>query len=675
MYFEVINMESINIFSSCSFSYSYQNPVFRLRKSPIILFLWTYLLYISSNKNSYTHEAGIYFAYAGETSASSVAAPAEGGISYSLLQTEQKTNVRTLKSCNENNNDSFGVCLHNEEQAAATIPLTTNFGVSTHPELTLGLLEENHRAVLMGKTFVAFRNGGPFNSIGYGYNANDDVNQKHTNILKGMNNSKKYINNNDITKNKKFSFSENNSSKDKDKNVNNNESMKRNWKNKSRKNYKMNTFLNKNYYKDGYFSFISRKKEENNNIKHEISLVEKNEEVNSSVDLAFAETSIPISQMKDSQYVGVLGVGTPPQFIKPIFDTGSTNLWVVSSRCKEETCTKVTQFFPEKSSSFIAIQPSLRLNITFGTGQLSGETAADNFKVGEFNIKNQTFGLVESELGYDSKKENIFNQINFEGIIGLAFPDLSSMKGVPFYDNLMLNGAFKHNEFSFYVAKGSLLSAIFFGGVDNRFYEPPIHMFPVAREHYWETKLDALYVGNKKFCCDENLSYVIFDSGTSFNTIPSTKMKDFLTEVPNKNCIKNDAETLATYPTITYVIHGVKIKLEPEEYIVKSVDGLCKPAYMQLDVPSSYGPAYILGSTAFMRHYFTVFRRKNQNSPSMVGVAKAKHVSKNADYLMNLLDTYPGGNLHKDNLQDVERRTTILSNMKKHLNENIADIH
>ena len=79
------------------------------------------------------------------------------------------------------------------------------------------------------------------------------------------------------------------------------------------------------------------------------------------------------------------------------------------------------------------------------------------------------------------------------------------------------------------------VSAIFFGGVDPRFFEPPIHMFPVVREHYWEVELDAIYVGERKFCCAEGTkNYVIIDSGTSFNTMPSNEMESFLEMIPSQ---------------------------------------------------------------------------------------------------------------------------------------------
>lgn len=345
---------------------------------------------------------------------------------------------------------------------------------------------------------------------------------------------------------------------------------------------------------------------------------------------------VPLNHLRDSQFVGKLEVGTPPQTIQPIFDTGSTNLWVVTTSCKEKTCTKVHRYDPSKSSTFKKFHQDKSLRIVFGTGAISGPLGVETFVLGKHKVQEQTFGLVKSEsAGNTDEENNIFNYIDFEGIVGLGFPSMLSAGTVPFFDNLLRQNKNIPHQFSFYISEDEKYSAFMLGGISKEFYEGNIYMLPVIKEYYWEVKLDAIYVGEQKLCCDED-SYVVFDSGTSYNTLPSDKMKTFMNMIPSDRC--NEAafhESLKSFPVIKYVFGQLTVELLPEEYMV--INGTaCIPGYMQIDVPSENNNAYLLGSLVFMKHYFTVFIRGDHNKPSMVGIAKSKHHINNQEMLKNL---------------------------------------
>lgn len=333
--------------------------------------------------------------------------------------------------------------------------------------------------------------------------------------------------------------------------------------------------------------------------------------------------TLHLEDIKNSQYVGKIHVGTPPQPFDVIFDTGSSNLWIYSKECETEACVTHRRFDDDNSSTYKAL--GMELSVRFGTGEIEGFLGQDDFTLGPIKVRSQSFGQIKAETG------EVFLSGKFDGILGLSFPSLSPTSYKPVFDSIISQQLLTSNRFSFYY---SILpvqqSAIVLGEPPRSLYHGDIQYIPVAKTFYWELKLRDIRIGDTwmNACADQPGGFckVVVDTGTSLLTGPSDDITTLLEMVQ----VDPDCANMDDLPTITYDLgEGNLFHIEPEFYVIKSssedeMSGrYCKPGFMALDVDAPRGPLWILGDI-FMRKFFTVFDRDR----NAIGFAVARHPNK-----------------------------------------------
>jgi len=171
-----------------------------------------------------------------------------------------------------------------------------------------------------------------------------------------------------------------------------------------------------------------------------------------------------LTNFKNSQYIGKLLVGNPPQLIDMIFDTGSSNFWITSSKCNDKPCLAQKSYNARKSITHKKV--GKRVEVEFGSGKVKGIFSEDTIRIGPLTIKNQEFGEIIHEKG------DIFNKLKFSGILGLSFPNLSSLKYSTLFDNIIHQKLLAKNWFSFYLTDvdENQDSQIIFGEPAKNFY-------------------------------------------------------------------------------------------------------------------------------------------------------------------------------------------------------------
>ncbi|XP_047317062.1 aspartic proteinase oryzasin-1-like [Impatiens glandulifera] len=153
---------------------------------------------------------------------------------------------------------------------------------------------------------------------------------------------------------------------------------------------------------------------------------------------------VELKNYMDAQYFGEIGIGTPSQKFTVIFDTGSSNLWVPSTKCYfSVSCYFHSKYKSGLSSSYKKKGKSAEIH--YGTGSIAGFFSQDHVSVGDLVVKSQDFIEATREPGIT------FLDAKFDGILGLGFQEISVGNVVPVWYNMVEQGLIQDPIFSFLV--------------------------------------------------------------------------------------------------------------------------------------------------------------------------------------------------------------------------------
>ncbi|KAB1216273.1 Aspartic proteinase [Morella rubra] len=229
------------------------------------------------------------------------------------------------------------------------------------------------------------------------------------------------------------------------------------------------------------------------------------------------EDIVLLKNYLDAQYFGEIGIGTPPQNFTVIFDTGSSNLWVPSSKCYFSiACYFHSRYRSSMSSTYEKIGKSCEIN--YGSGSVAGFFSQDTVKVGVLAVNDQAFieATREGSLTFVLAK--------FDGILGLGFQEISVGNAVPVWYNMVQQGLVKEEVFSFWLNRDPDATEggeIVFGGVDPRHFKGTHTYVPVTKKGYWQFEMGDFLVGNHSTGVCKDGCAAIVDSGTSLLAGPT----------------------------------------------------------------------------------------------------------------------------------------------------------
>ncbi|XP_054822831.1 aspartic proteinase-like [Prosopis cineraria] len=254
------------------------------------------------------------------------------------------------------------------------------------------------------------------------------------------------------------------------------------------------------------------------------------------------EDILPLKNYVDVIYYGEIGIGTPPQTFTVIFDTGSSNLWVPSSWCYLSIACYVHSWYKSSKSSTYT-KNGTSCEIQYGTGSIFGFFSQDNVEVGDVVVKHQDF--IEA-----TREESLsFALLEFDGIFGLGFQEISVEQAVPVWYNMVKQDLVGEKVFSFWLNVDPEVEEggeVVFGGVDPNHFKGKHTYVPVTRKGYWQIEIRDFLIGGLSTGVCEGGCAAIVDSGASLLAGPTSVVAEINHAIGAEGIFSSECKELAS---------------------------------------------------------------------------------------------------------------------------------
>lgn len=354
---------------------------------------------------------------------------------------------------------------------------------------------------------------------------------------------------------------------------------------------------------------------------------------NSTVFASSGASSIAVDNELTFYSVNVT-VGTPPQQVEVLLDTGSADLWVPSTSQEGSGA-----FVSRKSSTYKSLNEKFHIlygDYTYATGVYATDTFALE---GNFNIPNFQFGYA--------------TLTNSTPVLGIGYKTLeATTQSEPLYDNLVYRlseaGLIEVPAFSLYLNDiSSVTGSIIFGGIDNDKYSGDLVSIPVSSYEqdgtdygyiYYQIPLNSVTFGGKTV--QDGGSY-LFDSGTTISEVNSAVVESIANSI---GAHLDDASGFYIYDvgsvdltqtvSFTFGSKTIEVTLEQLQYSYNwlvSTTGDADPYDVSHDTYGVLGLAPIPGGLGilgdnFLRSAYVVFNIQDHT----LSLAQVKYTSESS---------------------------------------------